>query len=154
MCIRDRHRGAQRGTEEHREKKMHSFALDRPMNINDLTGITIGAAIEVHRCLGPGLLESAYETCLEYEIKLRGLHVERQKPLPIVYKEIVLDHGYRIDLLVENTLIVELKAVEQLTDVHQAQILSYMRLSGCKIGLLLNFNVAILKNGGIRRYAL
>ncbi len=124
------------------------------MYINDLTGITIGAAIEVHRCLGPGLLESAYETCLEHELLLRGLHVERQKPLPIVYKDIILDHGYRIDLLVENKLVVELKSVEQLTDVHQAQMLSYLRFSGCKIGLLLNFNVAILKNGGTRRYVL
>lgn len=124
------------------------------MHSDDLTGLIIGAAIEVHRCLGPGLLESAYETCLEYELTSRGLHVERQKPLPIVYKELILDHGYRIDLLVENRLVVELKSVEQLTDVHQAQILSYLRFSGCKIGLLLNFNVALLKNGGIRRYVL
>jgi GxxExxY protein len=132
----------------------HTLALSKAMQFNDLTGITIGAAIEVHRCLGPGLLDSAYETCLEYELTLRGLHVERQKPLPIVYKEMVLDHGYRIDLLIENMLIVELESVEQLTDVHQAQILSYLRLSGCKIGLLLNFNVALLKNGGIKRYVL
>ena len=124
------------------------------MHSDDLTGLIIGAAVEVHRCLGPGLLESAYETCLEYELTSRGLHVERQKPLPIVYKELILDHGYRIDLLVENRLVVELKSVEQLTDVHQAQILSYLRFSGCKIGLLLNFNVALLKNGGIRRYVL
>lgn len=124
------------------------------MHINELTSATIGAAIEVHRCLGPGLLESAYETCLEYELVSKGLQVERQKPLPIVYKDIILDHGYRIDLLIESRLVVELKSVEQLTDIHQAQILSYLRFSGCKIGLLLNFNVAMLKNGGIRRFVL
>jgi len=124
------------------------------MHINDLTGTIIGAAIEVHRCLGPGLLESAYEACLEYELQAKGLKVERQKPLPIVYKDIHLEHGFRIDLLVENAVIVELKVVEELTPVHRAQVLSYLRFSGCKIGLLFNFNVTVLKNDGIRRFVL
>jgi GxxExxY protein len=124
------------------------------MRINELTSKIIGAAIEVHRLLGPGLLESAYETCLAYELTNIDLSVEQQKPLPIVYKEIHLDHGYRIDLLVNNLVIVELKAVEQITPVHEAQILSYLRFSGCKVGLLINFNVKLLKDGGIRRFML
>jgi GxxExxY protein len=124
------------------------------MRINELTSKIIGAAIEVHRQLGPGLLESAYETCLAYELTNLGLVIEQQKPLPIVYKEIHLDHGYRIDLLVNNLVIVELKAVEQITPVHEAQILSYLRFSGCKVGLLINFNVKLLKDGGIRRFML
>lgn len=124
------------------------------MRVNELTSKIIGAAIEVHRQLGPGLLESAYETCLGYEITNLGLRVEHQKPLPIVYKEIHLDHGYRIDLLVNNLVIVELKAVEQITPVHEAQMLSYLRFSGCKVGLLINFNVKLLKDGGIRRFML
>ncbi len=124
------------------------------MRINELTSQIIGAAIEVHRQLGPGLLESAYETCLEYELKQRGLDVERQKPLPIVYKEIHLDHGYRIDLLVNQQVIVELKVADGITDVHEAQILSYLKFSECKIGLLFNFNVKLLKDGGIRRFIL
>ena len=124
----------------------------RRMRINELTSKIIGAAIEVHRQLGPGLLESAYETCLEYELQQAGLDVERQKPLPIVYKEIHLDHGYRIDLLVNQQVIIELKVADALTDVHEAQILSYLKFSKCKIGLLFNFNVKILKDGGIRRF--
>ncbi len=122
------------------------------MKINELTSKIIGAAIEVHRQLGPGLLESAYEACLEYELKQAKLDVERQKPLPIVYKEIHLDHGYRIDLLVNQQVVVELKVADAITDVHEAQILSYLKFSGCKIGLLFNFNVKILKDGGIRRF--
>lgn len=122
------------------------------MTMNEITSKIIGAAIEVHRHLGPGLLESAYETCLAYELNEAGLQVEQQKPLPIVYKQIHLDHGYRIDLLVNNLVVVELKAVEQLTAVHEAQILSYLKFSGCQLGLLLNFNVNMLKDGGIRRF--
>ena len=122
--------------------------------INDLTGAIIGAAIEVHRCLGPGLLESAYETCLAYELQAKGLRVERQKPLPITYKDVHLDHGYRIDLLVEDEVVVEIKSVDALLPIHQAQVLSYLRFSGCKIGLLLNFNVTLLKKDGIRRLVL
>lgn len=121
------------------------------LELNRLTEKIIGAAIEVHRHLGPGLLESAYETCLVYELERLGLRVERQKPLPLIYKEIHLDQGYRLDLLVENKIIVELKVVEKLTPVHEAQILSYLKFSGCPLGLLINFNVKLLKNG-VRRF--
>jgi GxxExxY protein len=114
--------------------------------LNVLTRKIIGAAIEVHRHLGPGLLESAYETCLAYELEKLGLSFERQKALPLVYKEIRLDQGYRVDLLVERRVIVELKVVDQIAPVHEAQVLSYLRFSGCEIGLLLNFNVKLLKD--------
>jgi GxxExxY protein len=120
---------------------------------NEITGQIIGAAIEVHKFLGPGLLESAYEACLVYELAQRKVKVERQKPLPVVYKNVKLDTGYRIDLLVENEVLVELKAVEFLLPVHEAQILSYMKLSECKLGLLINFNVKLLKQG-IKRFSL
>ncbi len=118
--------------------------------LNQITESIIGAAIEVHRALGPGLLESAYETCLAYELAQRGLKVEQQKPLPVVYREVKLDCGYRLDLLVEDAVVVELKSVEQLHPIHQAQLLSYLKLSGRKVGLLINFNVTLLKDG-IRR---
>ncbi len=121
--------------------------------MNKLTEQIIGAAIEVHRHLGPGLLESAYETCLVYELEKLGLKVERQKALPLVYKEIRLEQGYRIDLLVEDKIVVELKVVEHILPVHEAQVLSYLKLSGCKVGLLLNFQVKLLKNG-IRRFVM
>jgi GxxExxY protein len=116
-------------------------------DVNSITSSIIGAAIEVHRHLGPGLLESAYEACLAYELCQRGLRLERQKPLPVVYKEVQLDCGYRLDLLVEESVVVELKSVERLDRVHEAQMLSYLRLSGCKVGLLINFNVRMLKDG-------
>jgi GxxExxY protein len=119
--------------------------------LNELTRQIIGAAIEVHRHLGPGLLESAYETCLAYELQRLGLTIERQKALPLVYKEIRLDQGYRVDLLVEQKVVVEIKVVEQIAPVHEAQVLSYLRFSGCEIGLLINFNVKLLKNG-VRRF--
>ena len=115
-----------------------------------LTRTIIGAAIRVHRELGPGLLESAYEACLAYELAERGLKVERQKPVPLSYRNVALDCGFRMDLLVEDRVIVELKAIEQLHPVHEAQLLSYLRLAGCKVGLLINFNVTTLV-GGIRR---
>ena len=118
--------------------------------LNKITDKTIGAAIAVHRALGPGLLESAYESCLIYELNQQGLAVERQKAVPVNYKNVNLDCGYRIDLLVENQVVVELKAVEKLQKIHEAQLLSYLKLSGCKVGLLINFNVEVLKNG-IRR---
>ncbi|MBI4497983.1 MAG: GxxExxY protein [Chloroflexi bacterium] len=118
--------------------------------IDQVTGAIIGAAIAVHRELGPGLLESAYEACLAYELAERGLVVERQKELPVTYRGITVDCGYRIDLLVEGAVIVELKAVERLEPIHEAQLLSYLKLSGCWAGLLVNFNVKVLKNG-IRR---
>jgi GxxExxY protein len=120
------------------------------MDLNKTTETIIGAAIEVHRHLGPGLLESTYEACLAYELTERGLKLERQKVLPVKYREILLDCGYRIDLLVEDSVIVELKAVERLEAIHEAQLLSYLKLSGVPIGLLLNFNVIELRRG-IRR---
>jgi GxxExxY protein len=112
-----------------------------------LTDEVIGAAIEVHRGLGPGLLESAYEACLAYELRQRGFMVEQQKPLALRYKQVELDCGYRLDLLVEGQLIIELKTVEKLQPVHEAQLLSYLKLSGCKVGLLMNFNCRVLKDG-------
>lgn len=124
------------------------------MRVNDLTGAIIGAAIEVHRVLGPGLLESAYVECLCRELTLRGIRHRRQYPLPLEYKGIKLDKGYQLDLLVEDCCVVEVKAVDALHPVHVAQTLTYMRLGGWRIGLLLNFNVELLKEGGIRRLAL
>ena len=118
--------------------------------LNSITEQIIGASIDVHKTLGPGLLESAYEACLAYELSQRGLAVERQKALPVIYREVSLDCGYRIDLLVEGLVVVELKAVEKLGPVHEAQLLSYLKLSGCRVGLLINFNVKLLKQG-IRR---
>ena len=121
------------------------------MNENDISGKIIGCAIEVHKALGPGLLESAYEECLFYELMAAGLKVERQKPLPVVYKDVKLEAGYRVDLLVEDKVVIELKSVEALNDVHTAQVLTYLKLSGCKLGLLMNFNVTKLVDG-IKRY--
>lgn len=120
-------------------------------SLNELTEKVIGCAINVHKALGPGLLESAYEECLSYELRLLDLKIRRQVPVPIVYKEIKLEYGYRIDILVEETLILELKSVELLAPVHEAQILTYMKFANKKIGLLINFNSLLLKNG-IKRY--
>jgi len=117
---------------------------------SSLTGKIIGAAIEIHRALGPGLLESAYEACLLYELRLRKLKVEPQKAMPVFYKDVMLDCGYRVDLVVEDQVIVEIKSVSSLASIHEAQLLSYLKLSNCKIGLLINFNVSLLKEG-IRR---
>ncbi len=121
--------------------------MSEQARLDQVTEHIIGAAIQVHRVLGPGLLESAYEACLAFELVQRGLKMERQKPLPVVYREIRLDCGYRIDLPVESLVIVEIKAVESLAPIHSAQLLSYLRLSGCKVGLLINFDVKVLKNG-------
>ena len=121
------------------------------MKENEITRAIIGSAIEVHRLLGPGLLESAYEECLYKELSLRNLHVERQKPIPVVYKNVKLNCGYRMDLLVEDRVVVELKSIEKLASIHEAIILTYLRLSGRRLGLLINFNVEILKDG-IKRY--
>jgi len=119
----------------------------------ELTGAIIGAAIEVHKQLGPGLLESAYEECLCRELKLRGVVFERQKPLPLEYKGIRLDCGYRLDLLVEGRVIMEIKSVEALAPIHEAQMLTYLRLAAVKVGLLINFNTPVLKDG-IKRFVL
>lgn len=115
--------------------------------LNKIMEGIIGAAIEVHRNLGPGLLESAYQAALAYELNLRGYKVEQQKPLPMQYKEIKLDAGYRLDFLINDKVVLEIKSSDKIVPIHDAQILSYLRLSGCKVGLLINFNVSLLKNG-------
>jgi GxxExxY protein len=122
------------------------------MEINNITEQILNCAYKVHSELGPGLLESAYEECLYYELKQIGLFVEKQKALPLVYFEVKLDAGYRLDLIVENKVVVEIKSVEAFSDVHIAQVITYLKLSKCKIGLLLNFNVTSLKYG-IKRLA-
>ncbi|TDD93994.1 GxxExxY protein [Flavobacterium cellulosilyticum] len=124
---------------------------DIPEELQSISYKVIGLAIEVHRQLGPGLLESAYQECLYYEIKKAGLKVEKEITLPITYKEIKLDHGYRIDLLVEDQLVIELKTVESYTSVHFAQILTYLKLGNYALGLLINYNSKILKNN-IKRF--
>src|ERR1700731_2859542 len=121
------------------------------MTDNEISHAIIGAAIEVHRLLGPGLLESAYEECLSKELALLRLLFDRQKPIPVVYKDVKLECGYRIDLLVEGRVVVELKSIEGLAPIHEAVILTYLRLSGRRFGLLINFNVTVLKDG-IRRF--
>ena len=117
------------------------------MTENELSRIVFDCALKVHQSLGPGLLESAYEECLFYELKKIDLRVEKQKPLPLIYEEVKLDVGYRIDIIVENKLIIEIKSVEALNDVHFAQLLTYLKLTNCKLGLLINFNVSLIKNG-------
>lgn len=117
------------------------------MTENEISEKIIGCAIEVHRALGPGLLESAYLECLFFELQNAGFIVEKQKPLPLIYKEIKLDAGYRLDLIVENKVIIEVKSIESLNDIHTAQVLTYLKLSGCKLGLLMNFNVLRLVDG-------
>ncbi len=119
----------------------------------DLTSKIIAAAIEVHRALGPGLLESAYLACLVRELVLRGIPFEHEKPLPVEYKGVHLDCSYRLDLLIDGKVVVELKAVDALHPIHEAQLLTYLKLSGCRVGLLINFNVPVLKNG-IKRMVL
>lgn len=120
---------------------------------NEITERILKAAFKVHSELGPGLLESSYKACLAYEMMQDGLFVEVEKPMPLIYREVRLDVGYRLDLLAERKVVVEIKVVEAFTDVHLAQVLTYLRLSNCKVGLLLNFNVASLKNG-IKRVVL
>ncbi len=121
------------------------------METNELTKTIIGCAIEVHKNLGPGLLESAYEECLLFELKKAGLFAERQIPVPVIYKDVKLECGYRIDILVEKRVVVEIKTVDSLAPVHEAQILTYMKFAAKNIGLLINFNVTLLKDG-IKRY--
>jgi GxxExxY protein len=121
------------------------------MKINEITEAVIGAAIEVHRALGPGLLESAYTQCLCYELTLRKLPFETEVPLPVTYKGLKLDCGYRLDLVVAGTVVVEVKAIERFVPVHEAQLLTYLRLGGWKAGLLINFNVPVLRDGIKRR---
>ena len=123
------------------------------MKINEITQKIIGCAIEVHRNLGPGLLESAYEECLAYELEKAGLKTKRQVPTPVIYKDVKLDCGYRIDMLIENLVVIELKVVDEINPVHEAQMPTYLKFSKMNIGLLINFNVMALKNG-IRRFIL
>jgi GxxExxY protein len=132
------------GDTEARSKLLHEL----------LTEQVIGAAIEVHRELGPGLMESAYEECFCHELHLRGLKFERQMPLPVRYKGVNLDCGYRVDLVVESTIILELKCIEHILPVHEAQLLTYLKLTGKRVGLILNFNVAVLTRGGVVRKVL
>ncbi len=120
------------------------------MHLNQLSSKIIGAAIEVHKALGPGLLESAYEECLCHELELRGINFERQKPLSIKYKDVRLDCGYRLDILVDNQIVLELKSCEQIEPIHKAQLLTYLRLADLTLGLLLNFNVPVMKDGIVR----
>jgi len=124
--------------------------ITRTMHENEIAKILFDKGLKVHKVLGPGLLESSYEECLYYELNKAGLFVEKQKALPLIYEEIKLDIGYRIDFLVENKLIIEIKSVEALNDIHLAQILTYLRLSNCKLGLLINFNSLLFKDG-VRR---
>jgi len=120
------------------------------MDINKLSNRIIGAAIEVHKTLGPGLLESAYEQCLCHELSLRGLSFERQKELPVIYRGLKLDCGYRLDIVVEDAIILELKSCEKIEPIHKAQLLTYLRLSGISLGLILNFNVPAMRDGIVR----
>ena len=120
------------------------------MDTNELSSKIIGAAIEVHKKLGPGLLESVYEECISHELSLRGIAFERQKPLPVVYKGKKLDCGYRLDIVVEKAIIVEMKSCEKIEPIHRAQLLTYLKLSGLNLGLLLNFNTPVMRDGIVR----
>ena len=122
------------------------------MSENELSRIVFDCALKVHQNLGPGLLESAYEECLFYELKKTGVEVQKQKGLPLIYEDVKWDIGYRIDIIIENKLILEIKSVEALNDVHFAQLLTYLKLTDCKLGMLINFNVNLIKNG-IKRVA-
>ncbi len=133
--------------------EVHGESTYKIMQTNELTQIIIGKAIEVHKTLGLGLLESAYRECLAYELVKAGLMVEKEKAMPIIYKEVKLDHGYRLDLLVHNQVVVELKSVDEIMDIHTAQTLTYMKLGGFSTGLLINFKVTLLKYG-IKRFIL
>ncbi|WP_269224088.1 GxxExxY protein [Flavobacterium sp. IMCC34518] len=117
------------------------------MTENELSRVVFDCALKVHQTLGPGLLESAYEECLFYELKKTGLEIQKQKPLPLVYEEVKLDVGYRLDIIIENKLILEIKSIDALNDIHFAQLLTYLKLTDCKLGLLINFNVVLIKNG-------
>ena len=121
--------------------------MDQEERLNKITETIIGAAIDVHRALGPGLLESAYEACMVYDLIQVGMKVEQQKPLPVVYRGVKLECGYRLDLMIENEVVVEIKSIDKLLPIHKAQLMSYLKLADCKVGLLINFNVELLKDG-------
>jgi len=128
-------------------ERAETAEINKEERLNKITETIIGVAVDVHRAMGPGLLESAYEACMVYDLTHAGLKVEHQKPLPIIYRGVRLDCGYRLDLVIENEIILELKSVERLLPIHKAQLISYLKLSHCNIGLLINFNVRILKDG-------
>jgi len=140
----------QRNTQSQTSATFGKATAEAKAHLNQVTQAIIGAAIAVHRALGPGLLESAYEACLAFELKDRGLSVIQQQPLPVVYRQVHLDCAYRLDLRVEDKVIVEIKSVDALLPIHKAQLLSYSKLSGCPVGLLINFNVGVLKDGIVR----
>ena len=117
------------------------------MTENEISKVVFDCSLKVHKALGPGLLESAYEECLFYELKKTGLRIEKQKPLPLIYEDVKLEAGYRVDIIIEDEFIIEIKAVEALNDVHLAQLLTYLKLADCKLGMLINFNVTLIKNG-------
>lgn len=117
------------------------------MNENEISKIIFDMGLKVHKILGPGLLESAYEECMYYELTRTGLYIEKQKPMPLIYDEVKLDVGYRIDIMVERKVVIEVKSVDALNDIHLAQVLTYLKLSKCKLGLLINFNTLLFKNG-------
>ena len=138
---------------DHEVHKGHEGHEERPAGIEDFARTIIDSGLKVHRALGPGLLESAYEHCLAHELSLRGVALRRQVPLSIVYESTKLDAGYRLDMVVENSIVIEIKAVEALSRLHDAQVLTYLKLSGHRLGFLMNFNVELFKNG-VRRLAL
>jgi GxxExxY protein len=138
---------------DHEVHKGHEGHEERPAGIEDFARTIIDSGLKVHRALGPGLLESAYEHCLAHELSLRGVALRRQVPLSIVYESTKLDAGYRLDMVVENSIVIEIKAVEALSRLHDAQVLTYLKLSGHRLGFLMNFNVELFKNG-VHRLAL
>lgn len=129
------------------QRTQRFYKKEHKMNENEISRIVFDAGLKVHKALGPGLLESAYEECLYYELSKTNLLIEKQKALPLIYEEIKLDTGYRVDLLIDGKLIIEIKAVEAINDIHLAQLLTYLKLSTCKLGLLINFNTLLFKNG-------
>lgn len=129
------------------EAEVAKVKKQKAMNENELSNKVIGIAIKVHQALGPGLLESAYKECLSYELKKASIKIDIEKPVPLIYQDVHLECGYRIDILVENKLVIEIKSVEALNDVHLAQTLTYLKIGNYKMGLLINFNVALLKDG-------
>ena len=139
--------------EEKRNHQAHQAHQEVGAQADKVARALVDAGLKVHKALGPGLLESVYEHCLVYELESRGLSLQRQAALPVRYRDIVLDAGYRLDLIVEEMVVVEIKAVENLTRLHEAQILTYLRCSGCRVGLLMNFNVPLFKQG-VRRLVL
>lgn len=141
------------GSEEKSHHQAHQAHQEVGAAIDRIARTVVDAGFKVHRALGPGLLESVYEHCLVHELEARGLSLQRQAALPIRYGDVVIDAGYRLDLMVEETVVVEIKAVETLTRLHEAQVLTYLRCSGCRVGLLMNFNVALFKQG-VRRLVL